>query len=77
MRTNGHGRELGRLRRLAAELVEQVEEMTKADQIAHAVAAELDHDRRQRLTFSRKVLGAVAAVILLVPALHDAWAWFG
>ena len=59
------------LRRLAG----QVDQVTKADEIAQAVTAAMDSSRRARFTFSRKLAGALAAAVLLLPALHDAYLW--
>lgn len=58
-------------------LSRRVDAVTKADEIAQAVATELRNQARRRLTFSRKLAGALIAAVMLVPALHDAWAWFG
>lgn len=58
-------------------LSRRVDAVTKADEIAHAVASELRDQARRRLTFSRKLAGGLIAVVMLVPALHDAWTWFG
>ena len=69
-----HGRTIGAELR---DLREQVDSMTKADEIAHAVAAELDSRRRARFTFTRKTGAIIAGAILLVPALHDAFLWLG
>ena len=77
MRVDALTHELRRVFAGLDRLREDVDEMAKADQIAHAVARELDVKRRQRFTFGRKVAAAVAAVIVLVPALHDAFLWWG
>lgn len=58
-------------------LEELVDSMSKADEIAEAVTAAMDHSRRARLTLTRKTLAGVAALVLLVPAVHDLFGWIG
>lgn len=67
--------DLRRLRSELEELAGQVDQVTKADEIAQAVTAAMDSSRRARFTFSRKLAGALAAAVLLLPALHDAYLW--
>lgn len=67
--------ELRQLRADHDRLAGRFESVTKADEIAHAVAAELDSQRRHRFTYGRKIAALVAGVILLLPALHDAILW--
>lgn len=49
--------------------------MTKADEIADAVTAAIDQQRRRRYTFTRKLLAGVGATVLLLPAVHEAFVW--
>lgn len=77
MRVDVLGTELRRVSDALDRLREDVDEMAKADQIAHAVARELEQKRRARFTIGRKAAAAVAAVVVLVPALHDAFLWWG
>jgi predicted RNase H-like nuclease (RuvC/YqgF family) len=63
------------LRRRHDELEERVDGMTEADKIAHAVTSAIRADRRRRFTLPRRLAGATAAAILLVPALHDLVLW--
>lgn len=69
------GRLIGATRRELRELVERVDDMTEAEKIQHAVTTAITAERANRWTRPRKLAGAIAAVILLVPAVHDLAAW--
>lgn len=72
-----HTRVLGELRDELHELTARVEDMTEAEKIQNAVAAGIRADRRRRFTIPRRLAGAVAAAILIVPAVHDLVSWIG
>lgn len=67
--------ELREIERRVDQIDELVDAMTKADELAHAVAEELEAHRREWFKGWRRVAGATAALILLVPAIHDAVSW--
>ena len=67
--------ELAQLRADHDRLSKRFESMTKADEIAQAVTTAIEEQRRRRYTSGRKLAGAVAATILLVPAVHNAASW--
>ena len=69
--------DLDRLYDSVRRLAGRVDEMTKADEIARAVTAQLEAGRRRRFTLSRKLIGAAVGIIVLVPPIHDALIWFG
>lgn len=78
------GRGLGELRdglheleRQHNELCEQVDGMSRAEEIGHAVTAALREDRRVRWSLSRLLASGAAALVLLVPAVHDLVTWVG
>jgi hypothetical protein len=69
----------GELRRLRVEhdaLEKRVDGMSQADEIAAAVTDALDERRRHRFNIPRKLLAGFAAVVILVPAVHDAASWW-
>lgn len=78
------GRGLGELRdrlhelELAhQELEELVDGMTKAEEIAAAVTVAIRNERRAFINWPRKTVGAVLAVLIAAPALHDLVSWIG
>jgi predicted RNase H-like nuclease (RuvC/YqgF family) len=68
-------RTLRRLEKSHGQLVELVDNMSEAEKIANAVTSAIRADRRRRFTLPRRLAGAGAAAILLVPALHDLVIW--
>lgn len=64
-------KELRRCRDALHQLSERFETMTKADEIAQAVTTAITQQRRQRLTWTRKLAAGAGGVILLIPALHE------
>lgn len=68
--------ELRQLRADHDRLSKRFESMTKADEIASAVTTAIEEQRRRRYTSGRKLVGAIAAAVLLVPAVHNAASWF-
>ena len=65
-----------RLRAAHHALAERFESMTKAEEIAQAVTEAITEQRRARYTLTRKTVGAIAAAVLLVPAIHNAASWW-
>ncbi len=72
------GRGLGELRdqlreleRQHDQLADQVEQLTKAEEIGAAVATAIRHERQQLLTWPRKVAAVALALVLAVPAVHE------
>ncbi len=50
--------------------------MSKAEEIATAVTEKLDERRHHMFSIPRKVVAGFAAVVILVPAVHDAASWW-
>lgn len=72
-RTLGSG--LGGLRDELRDLKRTVDAITKADEIANAVADALGRERRVALTAAQKVAGLILAMFALLPAVEVVVHW--
>ena len=68
-------RRIGTLAGRVGRLERTVAEMTKADEIAQAVAVAVRRDRRRQFTFWQKVAGAVAMILLALPSIETVAGW--
>lgn len=68
-------RDFERLERELEKLRRELDQVTRADEIAAAVTSAVREERKQRYTVPRKLAGAAAAAILLVPAVHELAVW--
>jgi hypothetical protein len=60
-----------------AELEELVDGMTRAEEIAHAVVAAQRRERRNVLSVPQRLAGAILALLVAVPAVHELVVWIG